>query len=73
MSDLQQIIRIKQFIIDAVSEDHTNRATRLTNFGIKLSDQYSRIKPIDDLQKNLICLVQYSRQANIPLLSRLLD
>ncbi len=70
MNDLQEIVRIKQVIIDAISEDHLNRATRLTNFGIKSSDRYSRTEPIDDLQKALTCLAQYLRQSNIPPLSR---
>ena len=51
MNDLQEAIRVGQAAVDAIPEDHSDRATYLNNLGARLGDRYSRTGSLNDLQE----------------------
>ena len=79
MADLEEAIQVGREAVDATPQDHPDRVGRLNNLGVRLSNRYSRIEVMADLEEAILCyqsaLSQPSSPTNVRIITgrRVLD
>lgn len=59
ITDLEEVIKVTQQAVDAILDDHPDRAALLNNLGIHLGNKYLRMGAIIDLEE----AIKVARQA----------